>query len=141
VATGRQPVAGGVLLETPLWAVTHTFGPLALGTLIVAPKRHVLHVADLTDVEALELGPLLRRAAAASTELIHPDQVYIELWSHAGGTPGHIHFVVMPVTRELMDELGVHGPGVAVRLFERGESIDPAAVDAIAPDIRALLTR
>lgn len=41
---------------------------LGVGTLIVKPKRHVLHVADLDTDEAEELGPLLRRTAAAVTE-------------------------------------------------------------------------
>jgi diadenosine tetraphosphate (Ap4A) HIT family hydrolase len=85
---------GGVIAETEHWLVDHTIGALGLGTLIVKPKRHVVHVADLTAPEAEELGPLLRRVSAAVTRLTTPEQVYVSLWSHADAGPGHIHFVV-----------------------------------------------
>jgi hypothetical protein len=51
---------GGVIHETPHWVVEHCVGPLGPGTLVVKPKRHVVHVADLSSEEADELGPLLR---------------------------------------------------------------------------------
>mgnify|MGYP006174812863 CR=1 FL=1 len=39
-------------------------------------------------------------SAAVVAELVQPDQIYVSLWSHAGGVPCHIHFVVQPITRE-----------------------------------------
>jgi diadenosine tetraphosphate (Ap4A) HIT family hydrolase len=51
------------------WLVEHCVGPLGLGTLIVKPERHVTAVADLTDEESAELGPLLRRASQVVREL------------------------------------------------------------------------
>ena len=38
-------------------SVEHCIGPLGVGTLIVKPKRHVVHVADLTEPEVAEMGP------------------------------------------------------------------------------------
>jgi diadenosine tetraphosphate (Ap4A) HIT family hydrolase len=49
--------------------VEHCVGPLGVGTLIAKPKRHVLHVAELTDREAAEMGPLLRATACAVQDL------------------------------------------------------------------------
>jgi diadenosine tetraphosphate (Ap4A) HIT family hydrolase len=40
-------------------------GPLGVGTLIVKPLRHCVHVWDLTAEETLELGPLLALVAGA----------------------------------------------------------------------------
>ena len=34
----------------------HCVGPLGVGSLIVKPVRHVLHVADLDDAEVVEMG-------------------------------------------------------------------------------------
>ncbi|MFL6056322.1 MAG: hypothetical protein ACJ72W_25995, partial [Actinoallomurus sp.] len=74
-------------------------GPLGVGTLMVKPLRHVVHVAHLDEAESAALGPLLRRTAAVVTEVVRPEQVYVCLWSHAGGVPGHIHFIVQPVSK------------------------------------------
>ena len=99
LADGTVPLPGGVIHETAHWLVEHCVGPLGVGTLIVKPKRHVTRVAELWADEAAELGPLLQRSAAVVDELVVPEQVYTCLWSHAGGTPVHIHYVVQPVTR------------------------------------------
>jgi diadenosine tetraphosphate (Ap4A) HIT family hydrolase len=100
----------------------------------------VLHVADLTEEEAAELGPLLRRTAAAVTQLVEPDQVYVTLWSHAEGSPVHIHWVVQPVTRELMREFEDYGPFLQVKMFEQDVRPEPAAVEPFAENARRLLS-
>jgi ATP adenylyltransferase len=133
----ERSVPGGCIHETGGWFVDHCVGPLGVGTLIVKPKRHVVHVADLDATEAAELGPLLQQATEVVAELIKPDQVYVTLWSHAGGEPGHIHFVVQPVTRAQMDELGLYGPRLQVEMFARGETPDPDAMAAFADRARA----
>jgi diadenosine tetraphosphate (Ap4A) HIT family hydrolase len=139
VNAGRVEAPGGLILDTGLWAVDHCVGPLGVGTLVVKPKRHVVHVGELAPDEAAELGPLLRRTAAVVMELASPEQVYVCLWSHAGGEPGHVHFVVQPVTRELMAALGSHGPRLQVTMFDRGELPDPSAAAAFAARARRLL--
>ena len=138
LADGRVPLPGGRLSETRSWIVEHTIGPLGVGTLIVKPKRHVVHVADLTEAEAEELGPLLRASASVVTTLVKPDQVYIDLWSHPDGVPGHIHWVVQPVTRDVMQELDDYGPSLQVKMFDRDVSPDPGAVRTFAEQARAL---
>jgi ATP adenylyltransferase len=138
LAGGARPLPGGRLCATTHW-VEHTVGPLGVGTLIVKPLRHVEHVADLDDAESAELGPLLRRTAAAVTEVVAPEQVYVCLWSHAGGRPGHIHFVVQPVARSDLDRFGGHGPALQIAMFQRGEPPDPAAVVAVCDRLRPVL--
>ena len=140
LAEGRRPLPGGVLHDSGRWLVEHCVGPLGVGTLIVKPRRHVLHVAELDDGETAELGPLLRRTAAVVTELTGAEQVYVCLWSHAGGLPVHIHFVVQPVTSETKEEWGALGPALQREMFVRGDSPDPAAVEAFASRARSLLT-
>ena len=134
---GRGDVPGGVIHATDHWIVDHCFGPLGVGTLIVKPKRHVVHVWNLTEGETAELGPLLRRTAAVVAELTSPEQVYVSLWSHAGGVPVHVHFVVQPVTRVLMDEIGAHGPQLQVAMFASGEEPPADEVERFADQARA----
>jgi diadenosine tetraphosphate (Ap4A) HIT family hydrolase len=125
------------MYETDHWLVEHTVGPFNVGTLIVKPKRHVTRVSKLTEGEAAELGPVLRRAAAVVDALIQPEQVYTCLWSHAGGTPVHIHYLVQPATRELMERYGDYGPHLQVAMFDAGVQPDQNGVEAFADRARA----
>lgn len=127
LADGRRPLPGGVIARTPHWLVEHCVGPLGLGALVVKPVRHVTAVGDLTLDEAAELGPLLRQASRVASQLVGAEQAYNCLWSHAGGVPVHIHYVVQPVTAEQMAEHDAHGPRLQVAMFAAGHV--PAAED------------
>lgn len=129
LASGRRYLPGGLIHETTHWLVDHCVGPLGVGTLIVRPKRHVVHVWELTGDEAEELGPLLRRTSEIVAELTDPDQVYVCLWSHG---PGHIHFVVQPVQRGVL-----HGPRLQVAMFDRNEPPPRDEVERFAELARA----
>jgi diadenosine tetraphosphate (Ap4A) HIT family hydrolase len=128
LTNGRLPLPGGTIHRESGWVVEHCLGPLGVGTLIVKPERHVVHVADLTDAEAEAMGPLLHRTARVVTELCDPDQVYISLWSHAGGEAGHIHHVVQPVDTDATARRGAYGPKLQMAMFEHDE---PPATDAV----------
>ena len=141
LTAGREPPPGGVILDSGSWRVEHCVGPLGVGTLIVKPLRHVLHVADLTVEEAAELGPILQLAASIVTDLLQPEQVYVCLWSHAGGVPGHIHYVVQPVSRELMDRHATHGPALQVAMFAAGEPLPADEVEAFCERARLAAAR
>lgn len=133
---GRRPLLGGLIHRVSGWRVEHCVGPLGLGTLIVKPERHVTAVADLDDHEAAALGPLLRRASAVAGSLVGAEQVYNCLWSHAGGVPVHIHYVIQPVTRDQMNEFGCHGPNLQTAMFSADRPPEPAQVEAIADQAR-----
>jgi diadenosine tetraphosphate (Ap4A) HIT family hydrolase len=137
LADGRLPLPGGVIHETTHWLVEHCVGPLGVGTLILKPKRHVTRVSNLSEDEATELGPLLRRSTAVVDELVAPEQVYTCLWSHAGGTPVHIHYVVQAATRELMAEYDSHGPNLQVEMFAADVALPVGEVEAFADRARA----
>jgi diadenosine tetraphosphate (Ap4A) HIT family hydrolase len=139
LATGRVDLPGGEILVTDHWIVEHCVGPLGVGTLIVKPKRHVVHFWDLDGAEAAEVGPLLQRVSGVVADLTQPDQVYVGLWSHAGGVPVHIHFVVQPVTRELMDSVGNYGPHLQVAMFDANQQPPRDEVVRFAEQARAAL--
>jgi diadenosine tetraphosphate (Ap4A) HIT family hydrolase len=141
LAAGRLPLPGGRIHETSHWLVEHCIGPLGLGTLIVKPRRHVTAVAALTDDEASELGPLLRATSAVAGELVAAEQVYNCLWSHAGGTPVHLHYVVQPVTADLMARHGSHGPVLQVAMFAQGHGPPEDLVEDISHRARTAFAR
>ena len=141
LTTGRRPLPGGVIHETAHWRVEHCVGPLGVGTLVVKPLRHVTRVSELTSSEAAEQGALLHVCTAIVDELLSPEQTYVCLWSHAGGEPGHLHYVVQPVSRALMDEHGTHGPRLQARMFDAGDPPPAEEVEAFAHRARHALSR
>jgi diadenosine tetraphosphate (Ap4A) HIT family hydrolase len=138
LSAGLQPLPGGLIFQTEYWLVEHCVGPLGLGTLVVKPERHVTAVADLTDGEAKELGPLLRLASSVAGKLVDADQVYNCLWSHPGGNPVHIHYVVQPVTKGQITASQASGPNLQVAMFDTGSLPDPSHVDQVADIARRL---
>jgi diadenosine tetraphosphate (Ap4A) HIT family hydrolase len=138
LAAGRKPLPGGLLHRTGYWLVEHCVGPLGLGTLIVKPERHVTAVADLSPAEAAELGPLLQQASWVAGQLVDADQVYNCLWSHRGGVPVHIHFVVQPITREQMATHQCAGPRLQEAMFAAGITPDAGEIATVADRARPL---
>jgi hypothetical protein len=74
-------------------------------------------------------------------ELVAPEQVYTCLWSHAGGMPVHIHYLVQPATRELMDRHSDYGPHLQVAMFDAGVLPPEHEVEAFADRARAAFQR
>ena len=140
LAAGRRPLPGGRIHETAYWIIEHCLGPLGVGTLLVKPARHVTSVGELTEHEAEELGPLLRRSAAIVEELIQPEQVYVGLWSHSGRKRVHIHFVVQPATTAEIEGVGGLGPLLQANMFERAQLPPADEVDLFAERARYLFS-
>jgi diadenosine tetraphosphate (Ap4A) HIT family hydrolase len=134
--TARLP--GGRLHESSRWVVEHTIGPLGLGTLVVKPFRHVVHVADLDETESAELGPLLQQTAAAVTQVVAPEQVYTCLCSHAGAVPVHIHFVVQPITRSDMTRFDALGPDLQAAMFRADTRPHETEIERICEQFRSV---
>jgi len=135
---GRQDLPGGVILDADGWRVEHCVGPLGVGTLLLKPLRHVTRVAELTTAEASAQGMLIHRCATILDSLLAPAQTYVCLWSHAGGKPVHIHYVVQPITEQQIAN-GVYGPKLQVAMFAAGETPNPEQVVRFADRARALL--
>jgi diadenosine tetraphosphate (Ap4A) HIT family hydrolase len=139
-----EGVPGGRIATFGGWVVEHCIGPLGIGTVVLKPARHVVHLADLDSSEVADLGPALttvaRAVADASAEAGRPPgQVYACLWSHAQREPGHIHFVVQPVGPELMERFDAHGPTLQVRMFEADEPMEWLEMARAADRIRVHL--
>jgi diadenosine tetraphosphate (Ap4A) HIT family hydrolase len=130
LTAGKQPLPGGQIHATRQWGVEHCIGPLGVGTLIVKPFRHCVSMAELTEQEARELGPLLRRIARLIKALMLPDQIYTCQWSHAGWEAGHVHFVIQPAWNADKTRHDRPGPFMQVDMFNA--KVAPFAVDVEA---------
>jgi len=126
--------------ETERWVINHCLGPLGIGTLVAAPKRHVVRVADLNDEETSELGPLLKRTASIVTELTTPEQVYVCVWSHGGNEAKHLHWIIQPVTTETVQRYGgLHSEALQAAMVVADEYPDATAVEEFCDQARRAL--
>jgi ATP adenylyltransferase len=140
IARGQRAVPGGILHQTTRWIVNHAVGRLNLGTLIVAPRDHVVAIADLDDLAAAELGPLLRDAARVVEAICRPEQTYVCVWSHGRTERRHLHILVQPVTSALVAQYGgLRSEQLQARLMTTGEPPDPADVERLCADARQRL--
>lgn len=81
---------------------------------------------------------MLHRASAVASQLVNADQVYNCLWSHAGGKPVHIHYVIQPVIATQMTAFGGYGPKLQVEMFSAGELPDAKDIEVTAARARVL---
>ncbi len=66
-----------------------------------------------------------------------PEQLYVALWSHSGGVPVHIHWVLQPVFADRPG--GLIGPHLQAAQFDRGELPAEDEVMELAGRLRARL--
>jgi len=137
LTAGERELAGGRIFQTEHWVVEHCIGTLGVGTLILKPFRHIVGLADMSDAEAAELGPLMQRATLVIEALTNADQVYACLWSHAEWKPGHIHFVLQPSWNALRSRYPAPGPALQMTMFTEAQALDPHAVQAFCARARS----
>ena len=88
-----------VLKETRYAMVMLNLFPYNPGHLMVAPKRHVANLEDLTDEELKEIMELTQKSVKVLKEIANPDgfNIGINIGRVAGaGFEGHIHIHVVP---------------------------------------------
>jgi ATP adenylyltransferase len=137
IVAGRYAVPGGILHQTARWIVNHAVGQLNLGTLIVAPRDHVVAVADLDDIAAAELGPLLRDAARVVETICQPEQTYVCVWSHGRAERRHLHILVQPVTSAIVAQYGgLRSEQLQAKMLKTAEPLDATEVERFCVDAR-----
>ena len=136
---GRRELPGGILPRTRSWAVNHAVGPMNLGTPIVAPREHVVAVADLDDAATAELGHVLRASARVVETLGRPDQTYVCSWSHGADGRKHLHIAVQPVTAAVVARYGgVRSEQLQARMLASGDEPDADDIARFCDQAREL---
>ena len=125
------------ILRTDQWDVVHAFGTSLEGWLVLVVRRHITAVADLTEAEAAELGPLIQRVSAAVQGVTGCAKTYVAQFAEHAQHP-HVHIHVIPRSKDLPDEL--QGPRVFNLLgVSEGDAVPEARMDEIAAAVAARL--
>jgi len=122
------------LWEEPGWSVAHSFNSSLPGWLVLIPRRHVTSLDELTEVESLVVGPLLRRLTSALRRVIGCEKTYVLLLAEAEGFT-HLHFHVVPRSAQMPPEMR----GVGVFAYLKGVPVDEQAREEISQKIRSAL--
>lgn len=88
-----------ILKETSQAFVMLNLFPYNPGHLMVAPKRHIKDLEDLTDEEIKEIFSLIKDSISALKKEANPDgfNIGVNIGRVAGaGFEGHIHFHIVP---------------------------------------------
>jgi diadenosine tetraphosphate (Ap4A) HIT family hydrolase len=132
---GRVEPPGGTILDEGGWVLEHALSPVPLrGWLILKPRRHVEHLAELEPAEAAALGPLIARISAAMSSALAPERIYVTSF---GEVVRHVHLYFVPRYAGMPPI----GPGVLVQMGS-GDSpwaSDDAAAAEAAARVRAAL--
>jgi len=81
--------------RTRFWDVAHAYNTALPGWLVLVTQRHIEAIDELTDDEAAELGPLIRRVSVALKEVTGCVKTYVIQFAEHEDHP-HVHFHIVP---------------------------------------------
>ena len=135
---GEAPLWDAIL-RTPGWDVVHAFGTAVEGWVVLVVRRHITAVADLTDEEALELGPLVKAVSQALHDTVGCAKTYVAQFAEHPDHP-HVHVHIVPRAADLPDDQ--RGPSIFSQLgVEDDRAVSEARMTEIAGRLRARLDR
>jgi len=134
---GNAPPRNNIL-RTDYWDVVHAFGTAIEGWTVLILRRHVAGISELTDDEALDLGPLAKRVSRALEDVLGCERTYVVLFAE-DPAHAHVHIHVVPRFRDQPEE--IRGYHVFTKLgLPDAESVPPERMDELALAIHACLT-
>ncbi len=125
------------ILRTPGWDLVHSFNTSLEGWLVLVARRHIASLAEMTETEAEELGPLVRRVSQALDQVTGCEKTYMVQFAES---PDHRHVHVHVVPRMADQPPERHGPGIFGYLgAEDDDRVDEARMNQLAEAIRTAL--
>jgi len=119
------------------WDLVHAFGTSLDGWLVLVVRRHIAAVADLTDEEAAELGPLVKAVSTALAEAVGCEKTYVVQFAEAE-RHRHVHVHVIPRMPDQAPEL--EGPRIFALLGVPAEDeVTEGRMDEIGRGVRRYL--
>lgn len=126
-----------VIVRTPGWDVVHAFGTAIEGWVVLVVRRHIIAVADLTNEEALELGPLVKAVSQALHDTVGCAKTYVAQFAEHPDHP-HVHVHIVPRTADLTNDQ--RGPGIFSQLgVGEDRAVSEARMTEIGLRLRAQL--
>lgn len=100
-------------MRTPGWDIVHAFDTPIEGWTVLVVRRHILSVAELTDDEAAELGPLIKQVSRAIQATVGCRKTYVVQFAEHVQHP-HVHVHVIPRADNLPEDQ--RGPAIFSQL-------------------------
>ncbi len=126
------------IARTPGWDLVHAYDSAIEGWMVLVVRRHITAVAELSDAEAQELGPLLKQVSHTLHEVVGCAKTYVAQFAESPHHP-HVHVHVIPRSGEQADEL--RGPRIFSQLgVPEGRRVPEARMHEIAAAMRAHLS-
>ncbi|MBZ0318731.1 MAG: HIT family protein [Anaerolineae bacterium] len=125
------------IYRTPYWDVVHCNSTSLLGWLILVQRRHLAAIEEMSELEAIELGKLIRHVSIVLTELTGCIKTYVVQFAEAPGHH-HVHFHVIP---RMPNQLAEHnGPGIFKKLgVSEAERVTETAMNELGEKVRLYL--
>lgn len=138
VTAGRIAAPGGTILADEHWLCDHAVEPCLMEMwLILRPRRHVEHIADLIPEEMAGLGGHLARLSRAMMGATALRKVYV---CSFGEVVKHVHFYLLPIREGLPH----HGREVLERMqsgvWTVGKERAAQAADAVREQLGMMQT-
>ncbi|OZM74324.1 HIT family protein [Amycolatopsis antarctica] len=119
------------------WRAAHAFDTALPGWLVLAPRRHVTTIANLSSGEAAALGGWQVRLSRALREVTGCAKTYVVQFAEQPGY-AHVHFHLVPVAAELPPER--RGPGIFALLGAApADRVGEARMDELAISLQDVL--
>ena len=83
------------IYRTKSWVVVHANNTSLPGWLVLVLQRHIESLDELTEDEAIELGPLIRRVSMSLKCVLGCEKTYVIQFSEHRDHP-HVHFHIVP---------------------------------------------
>ncbi len=135
-AAGLAPLWDSIY-QTPYWDVAHCMDTALPGWLVLVARRHIAAVDELTEAEAAELGPLIRRTSAALREVTGCVKTYVIQFAESPDHP-HVHFHVIPRMADQPEDRKSVNIFKYLRVPEE-EMVSEDLMNSIAAKVRTIL--
>jgi len=125
--------------RAPYWDVVHGYDTSILGWLVLASRRHIAAIDELTENEATELGQLIRQVSLALKQTTGCAKTYVAQFAEHPDHP-HVHFHLVARMNDLSTEW--RGPNIFKCLGVSVEQrVSEEAMNQLAIQIRQYLKK
>jgi diadenosine tetraphosphate (Ap4A) HIT family hydrolase len=124
------------IFRTTHWDVVHAYDTSLPGWLALVARRHLGHIAGLTEEEMIECSTLQLRASRALNPILGCEKTYVAAF---GESVAHVHFHLIPRMPDMPAD--ARGPYVFQRYLgvPVPERVSEARMNAIAESVRTSL--
>lgn len=133
---GQAPLWDSIF-RTPYWDVVHSYNTGLPGWLVLVARRHIAAIDEMSEVEAAELGNLLRCVSMSLKQVTGCLKTYVMQFAEHPQHP-HVHFHVVPRMQDQPDTR--RGPKIMEYLkVAKDERVDEATMNALGEQIHQAL--